>query len=95
MSETDDTQKPTPPVPPTDVVEIRERRTSPQELSREFASLCECGGEVFEIEIDTGRTMLALWDATDFDSERFRLSREYEQTERVARCERCAMEVYL
>jgi hypothetical protein len=85
----DDDEKPTPPVPPTDTVEIREKRTGPRTLERERVDTCDCGGTIYEETIATGRTILAIWSALDFDSDRFRLSEEYEQTERRVRCDRC------
>lgn len=83
---TDD--KPTPPVPPTDHVEIPEKRKGTRVVEREFVEICDCGGKIYDETVKTGRVRLAMWSAEDFDSDEYRLSEEYEQTEGRVRCER-------
>jgi hypothetical protein len=84
-----DDQKPTPPVPPMDHTEIREKRTDSRVIESERVGSCDCGGTLYDQKIATGRTMLAIWEYTDWDSDEYRLSEEYEQTERRVRCDRC------
>jgi hypothetical protein len=69
-----DDEKPTPPVLPQDITEIREKRTGPRTLGRERVDTCDCGGTIYEETIATGRTMLAIWYYDDWDSDVYRLS---------------------
>lgn len=93
-SNTDDSdsdEKPTPPVPPSNHMEIPEKRKGSRVVDREFVQECDCGGKIYDEQVKTGRMMVATWDPEMFDQEKYKLSTEYEQTEGRARCERCGV----
>lgn len=86
-----DTEKPTPAVPPEDFIPLPEKQTGSRVLESTRVDSCDCGGDVVEEEVATGRWMLAVWSDDYFDREEYALSEEIERTERRVRCDRCGM----
>ncbi|ELZ84420.1 hypothetical protein C453_12776 [Haloferax elongans ATCC BAA-1513] len=88
MAESTGEQKPTPPVPPTDQTTYPTEKGS-RIVATERVDTCDCGGDLVDEEVATGRMVVGMWDATDFDADEYRLSIEWEQTEHRVRCTRC------
>lgn len=85
-----DDEKPTPPVPPMDEIIHPEKEHGSCVLEREAVDTCDCGGTIYDEEIATGRVILAIWEATDFDPDDYQLSVEYDETERRVECSHCS-----
>lgn len=88
--DSDDTDLPKPPVPPSyqQVIPERQQKGS-RTLERERVDTCDCGGTVYQEEVATGRIVVATWDPEVFDANEFQLETEYEQVERAVRCDGC------
>ena len=82
-------EKPTPSVPPKETMEHPEKRTGTRVLESEAVDTCDCGGTIYDERVATGRVILAFWDYQEWDSDDFKLSTEYEETENRVRCDRC------
>jgi len=83
-------EKPTPSIPPTDRIIHPEENRGTSVLESEAVDTCDCGGTIYDEQIATGKTIIAMWDATEFDSETYKLSEQYPQTENRVRCDRCS-----
>jgi hypothetical protein len=91
--------KPRPPVPPSDSVRLaeHEKTVGSGTLDREPQETpCpQCGGTTAVVERQTGRVIIDMWDATEWDSDEYDLSAERNEIERYQACNRCGWRVYL
>lgn len=94
-----DDEKPHPPVPPSDSVRLAEHEktvgSSTVEREPQGTECPACGGPTVYVERETGRVILDMWDATDWDSEEYELAKERHEIERYQECERCGWRVYV
>ena len=88
MSESD-SEKSTPPVPPSDEIVHPVKNTGTRILERERVDVCDCGGTLYQETIATGRVIIATWSAEHFDPDEYALTDEYLQTEGRVECDRC------
>lgn len=88
-----------PPVPPSDSVRLgeHEKTTTPGTIERERQDTeCpQCSGPVYYIERATGRVIIDIWDAEEWDSDEYDLSVERDEIERLNECDRCGWRVYV
>lgn len=88
-----------PPVPPTDSVRLAEHektvRSGVIERSACETPCIQCGATVYYKVVRTGRVIVDMWDATDFDSDQYDLSAERAEIERYQECDRCGWRVYV
>jgi len=88
MSETENEEKPTPPVPPSDQFTIPSNRGH-RTLEREAVDRCTCGGTLYDERHTTGRMVVHTWSPENWDSDEYRLEDEHPETERRVECDRC------
>lgn len=84
-------EKPTPPVPPSEFVEIPEDRSGTRVLESERVGECDAceWGTVHEKKVQTGRKQLATWSREHFDPDEYQLSTMIDQTEIRVECDYC------
>ena len=97
MSSEEQGEKPAPPVPPTDSIRLpeHEKTVGTRTLEQDPVDLCDCGGTIYYVERATGRVIIDMWDAVDWDSDEYRLSVERDEIERYQQCDRCGWRVDL
>ena len=88
MSESD-SEKSTPPVPPSDEFVHPEKSVGTRVLESERVDVCDCGGTIRQEMVATGRVIVATWSRESFDPEEYELSTEYLQTAGRVECDRC------
>ncbi|MFC7128457.1 hypothetical protein [Haloferax chudinovii] len=80
--------KPTPSVPPTDFTRYETGKGS-RVIETKHVETCDCGGDIVDETIATGRMVVGMWDAEHFDPDEYQLSEEWKETESRVRCTRC------